>query len=95
MVIKIKVSAEEELYLCVVYRSPNSTDDNNKLLLQFVTEMSGNKNNNVIFFGDFNLPGIDWNNWNSSINNQLENDFINKLRDLYLLQHVKQILLIF
>ena len=87
LVIKIRVSAKEELYLCVVYRSPNSTAENNKLLLQIVTEMSGN-NNNVIFIGDFNLPGIDWNNWNSTTNNQLEIDFISKLRDFYLLQHV-------
>ena len=42
----------------------------------------------LIFIGDFNLPGIDWNNWCSSNNNQLEIDFTNILRDFYLLQHV-------
>jgi len=37
---------------------------------------------NLLFIGDFNyIPGIDWHNWCSSTNNQLEIDFINMLRD--------------
>lgn len=72
----------------MVYRSPNSTDDNDKLLLQFIAEMCNKKLYNLMFIGDFNLPGIDWNSWCSSINNKFENDFINILRDFYILQHV-------
>jgi len=76
------------LILCVVYRSPNSTDDTNKVLLQSVVEMYDKKLDNLIFIGDFNLPGIYWNNWCSSNNNPFEIDFINILGDFYILQHV-------
>ena len=55
-------TSQSELYLCVVYRSPNSTDDNDKLLLQFIAELCNNKLDNLMFIGDFNLRGIDWNN---------------------------------
>ena len=76
------------LHLCVIYRSPNSTDDSNQILLQSVAEMCEKKMNNLIFIEDFNLPGIDWNNWCSSNSNQFETDFINVLKEYYLLQHV-------
>jgi len=88
LVVKINTSTKNELYLCVNYRSPNSTDNNNQLLLQYIVEMCERKLDNLVFIGDFNLPGIDWNTWYSSSNNQFETDFINILRDFYLLQHV-------
>jgi len=44
--------------------------------------------NNFLFIAAFNLPGIDWHNWCLFSNNQLEIDFINMLRDFYLLQYV-------
>jgi len=59
---------------CVAYRSPNSLENNNKLLLQSMVEMCDKNLGNLLFIGDFNLPGIDWHNWSSSTNNQLEID---------------------
>jgi len=59
LVIKIKTSTRNELYLCVAYRNPNSSEDNNKLLLQSMVEMCDKNLDNLLFIGDFNLPGID------------------------------------
>lgn len=61
LVFKIKTSNRNELYIYVIYRSPNSTDENNQFLLQSVAEMCNKKLDKLIFIGDFNLPGIDWN----------------------------------
>jgi hypothetical protein len=36
LVIKIKSATKKDLYLCVIYRSPNSTEDNNNLLLKIL-----------------------------------------------------------
>ena len=86
--IKLNLNTKIELHLCVFYRSPSSLDDNNRLLLKLVAEMCESKKDNLMFIGDFNLPGIDWNNWCSINNTQYEVDFINTLRDFYLYQHV-------
>jgi len=79
---------KNKLFLCVVHRHPNISDDKNKFLLQSVVELCDKKLDNLVFVEDFNLPGIDWNNWCSSNNNQFEIDFLNILRSFYLLQHV-------
>lgn len=76
LIIKINTSGKNELYLCVIYRSPNSSDENNHLLLQSVAEICDRKLDKLIFIGDFNLPGIDCNNWCSFNNNQLELDLL-------------------
>ena len=44
------------LNLFVVYRSPNSTHENNEKLLALLQEIK----NPAIILGDFNYPGIDW-----------------------------------
>ena len=44
------------LNLFVVYRSPNSTHENNEKLLALLREIK----NPAIIVGDFNYPGIDW-----------------------------------
>jgi len=50
------------VYFCVIHITRNILDDYNKLLLQSVVELFDKKLDNVVFIGDFNLPGIDWNN---------------------------------
>jgi len=58
------------------------------VLLKLVTEMCQKKIENLMFVGDFNLPGTDWNNLCSNNNTQYEVEFINMLREFYLLQHL-------
>lgn len=45
-----------DLFLMLVYRSPNSTDINNQLLVDLVDSCK----KNCIILGDFNLPSIHW-----------------------------------
>jgi len=84
----IQNTPHEELLFISIIKLILVSEDNNKLLLQSVVEMCDKNLDNLLFIGDFKLPGIDWHNWSSSTNNQLEIDFINMLRDCYLLQHV-------
>ena len=62
IIIKIKMVNKIDLLLCVIYRSPNSSDENNKLMFD-IFDYLYNSSGNVMFVGDFNLPGIDWNDW--------------------------------
>ena len=41
-----------------------------------------------MFIGDFNFPGINWNEWISKDNNRLEMKFISVLQDNFLIQNV-------
>jgi len=68
--------------LCIIYKGPNSSDHNNKLLLNIVAAMC-EKKWAIFFLGDFNFQGIDWNNWCFINNTQFEIKFINLLRDMY------------
>ena len=43
-----------------IYRSPNSSDENNLLLLSLLQEVSKIKQDHIIIAGDFNLTEIDW-----------------------------------
>ena len=88
ILIKIKLLDKSDLILCIVYRSPNSTDENNKLLFDIFNKMCVKLKYKLMFIGDFNFPGIDWNNWTSKNNNNLEMELINKLQDNFVLQHV-------
>ena len=43
-----------------VYRSPNSTQENNQALIQLVEEATKIQSNSLICVGDFNMKEIDW-----------------------------------
>lgn len=48
----------EKLYFTVVYRSPNTSDENNDKLVTLIG--NSNFNDKHIILGDFNYPHIDW-----------------------------------
>ena len=50
-----------DITLTLIYRSPNSTNDNTKLLCDIINSSPSNS----LIVGDFNLPSIDWNNCTS------------------------------
>ena len=53
--VMVKCRCEDILLHCV-YRSPNSSRENDAKLCKWVNEMRGNN----IMIGDFNFPDIDW-----------------------------------
>ena len=67
----------------IVYRSPNSPSTNNEKLLCCLNELG---NRNVVIMGDFNHPGIDWENLSASRDSS---EFFHTVMDNFLHQHVK------
>ena len=51
-------SSDKNHTFTVIYRSPNSKETNNELLLELINDVSDNST----LIGDFNLPGINWTN---------------------------------
>ena len=88
VLIKIKLIDKTELLVCVVYRSPNSSDDNNNLMFDLLRYINKFNKDKFIIIGDFNFPGIDWDHWITRNKNKLELKFINLLQDNFLIQHV-------
>ena len=81
----------KRLLIGVVYRSPNSDDDNNEKMLRILRMASSIKADYLMVCGDFNLPKIDW-----SGNHCLDTDtsftakFMEAVEDLGWFQHSKQ-----
>ena len=74
----------EKVTIGVVYRSPNSSDENNERLISLINEMC-ETNDQVIITGDFNYPSIDWELLTCDSSSE---DFLNVVQDQYLTQHV-------
>ena len=68
------------------YRSPSSLNENNLELYRLVNEISRCGCKHIVWVGDFNFPGIDWDNYSSS--NKLECEFIDTVLDNFLIQNV-------
>ena len=58
-VITVSIGIHLPVILCTVYVPPNSTDDYQVSLLNYLTELSSSSAH-VIIVGDFNLPDINW-----------------------------------
>jgi hypothetical protein len=88
LIIKIKKfnSSGDDLLLVSVYRSPNSSDDNNSDLNGLIDEMSASGCKYIVWVGDFNFPHIDWENL--SCNHKGENEFLETILDNFLIQNV-------
>ena len=73
-----------------IYRSPNSTRQNDELLAQMISkanEVAGE--NRIIILGDFNLPNIDWlNDELRPINKEIERKLFDIFTDCFWHQHV-------
>ena len=54
--VELKLTNQISLDLVVVYRSPNSTSNNNEHLFQLLREVKSTS----LVVGNFNFPSIDW-----------------------------------
>ena len=75
-----------------VYRSPDSTPENDELLLKKIeqaNEIAGD--NRLLLLGDFNLPGIDWRDRDLKRGaRRIERSMLDVVNDCFLYQHVKE-----
>ena len=78
---------EEKSVVCSVYRSPNSTRENNDKINSLLLKIA--ENDDFIIVGDFNYPNVDWNTMtNRSTAMDSTYRFTEALKDGYLQQHV-------
>ena len=88
---EIKLSGGDKLLAVSVYRSPNSTCDNNTEINSALKKLSGMGHSHVICMGDFNYPQIDWDSYLTT--GTIEDAsflFIECVHGCYWEQHVKE-----
>ena len=88
---EIRLHKGDKMIVGCIYRSPNSTRDNNKLLLDMLQKVNDGSYSHVIIMGDFNYPEINWSQECSNVGaNHEATKFLEGVRDAYMYQHVKQ-----
>ena len=89
----LKIFGKEGSFLFAsVYRSPNNDRDDNAKLLQLMQDMSDLQIKYKVFVGDFNMPQVDWTKHLSLAGvNDVNTLFLEKVRDCFLVQHMKEI----
>lgn len=74
------------LTICNIYRSPNSSQENNICLNAFIENLVVKSSDKVLLVGDFNFCDIDW--ANGIAKNSSSNTFLELLRENFLTQNV-------
>ena len=91
--VTMKLKGSDSLLIGCIYRSPNSGDENNEALLDILRTACFKENpSHILICGDFNLPGIDWDDAPSTTQgpDSLNSKFIDCIQDCFLWQHVTQ-----
>ena len=86
--VKLTLPANRSFLIGCIYRSPNSTNENNNALIKLLEEVC-NTNNTLVIVGDFNYKEIDWKN--RYVHSRPEHPahvIYDKLNDLFLQQLV-------
>ena len=88
-VIEIALVEGSKLLFGSVYRSPNSTQENDEMLNTLIRNMSNAGYTYVVIAGDMNYPHINWESMNNRTNEEDKDfRFIEAVRDSYLTQIV-------
>ena len=75
----------------VIYRRPGSTSENDKKLFELIRNTAGMRKDNLLIFGDFNLPSINWDTESCRNNESHEaSQFLQAYTDACLFQHQKE-----
>lgn len=87
---EIPLKDRDTLLVGTVYRSPNSTVENNVLVNELLARASENRTH-VLVVGDFNHPQIDWKEGISPrVTDNPASKFLESVRDSFLVQHVQK-----
>ena len=86
VIVKIKGANGVYLTVCNVYRSPNSSCENDTNLSELINKLCCNTKGDILIVGDFNLGDINWGNYTAPNNNLSSQLFIKVLRDNLLTQ---------
>jgi hypothetical protein len=90
--VEIQLGKQQDclLFGCI-YRRPGASQEDNKNmeeLNKFIRKIGEMKRQQVVITGDLNLRSINWVNWKSP--NQVEMDFLNACTDAYLTQNIQE-----
>ena len=66
VLVNIQLKEKETFLIGGVYRSPQSSTENNDLLLDLLEKVKREKFSNLLILGDFNLPEINWELWTTN-----------------------------
>jgi len=83
--VSVKMEQGKEIVMGVCYRSPTADQKYEEELMKEIEQFAGGR---VIIMGDFNHGDIDWENMQAEKLNSRQ--FMNKMQDLFLTQHVEQ-----
>ena len=79
---KINLESNNEIVVCCVYRSPNSSIDNSENMNLYLKSLSDKHPSNFIVMGDFNYPKIDWKHYSTTTSiNDIHYNFLETVRD--------------
>ena len=85
----VGLNKTEKLLIGLVYRSPNSTEENNVLLNNMMSSLNDENFARIVVMGDFNYRDIDWSLWTSGApEDHSSHGFIEAVRDGFMCQHV-------
>ena len=76
----------DTLTISSIYRSPNSSEDNDKCIYNFIENLVAKTSGKIMLIGDFNFSDIDWETGTAKSTNS--NSFIEILRENFLIQNV-------
>ena len=85
---RISLTNKDCLLFGVVYRSPNSTNDNFQNLCSLLTQAANTGVSHLLIVGDFNMPHINWSTLCATSNSGCDGAFLSLLDDLFITQHV-------
>lgn len=88
---RIKLKENDSLLVGCLYKSPNSSEENSKRLLDMFSKIKDERDTHKLIMGDFNFREINWATMNTSVGEtHIASLFVECVRDTYLVQHVKQ-----
>jgi len=85
----IQLKGRDKLLVGAIYRSPNSTDENNRAMIRHIKTCVERRDfTHFVITGDFNLKNIDWETWSTTANDYVGQEFLECFGDCGLFQQV-------
>lgn len=89
--IEIPVSRTEKVLLTSIYRSPNSTLENNRRMNSFLREIALRSYTHYLTVGDLYFQGICWENYSTRKGTEeCTYYFVETIKDCYWFQHITE-----
>ena len=87
--VEVSLNKNDTLLVGCIYRSPGSSEENNKKLNDMIIEAKNHHHTHFMLLGDFNYPNIVWEDtYATGSGNAAESNFCECLRDEGLSQHI-------